>query len=131
MPTNTPAATPGHCRRSSPIFRFRRKARRKSWRCHAGATDPLAGKSVAEKRGILKATSYRDYLIRLCGMSEEAANCFQGRPLGFYGLGSDAVPASEARDLGYPGFAGLNLPGGANSAWSSPISTISPTATRR
>jgi spermidine dehydrogenase len=87
---------------------------------HAGATDPLAGKSVAEKRAILKATSYRDYLVKLCGMSEEAANCFQGRPLGFYGLGSDAVPASEARDLGYPGFAGLNLPGGANSAWSEP-----------
>ena len=30
------------------------------------------------------------------------------------------MPASEARDLGYPGFAGLNLPGGANSAWSEP-----------
>ena len=40
--------------------------------------------------------------------------------LGFYGLGSDAVPAAEARDLGYPGFAGLNLPGGSNSAWSEP-----------
>ena len=87
---------------------------------YAGATDPLAGKSSAEKRAILKATSYRDYLIKLCGCSEEAANCFQGRPLGFYGLGSDAVPAADARDLGYPGFAGLNLPGGANSAWSEP-----------
>ncbi|HEY5965501.1 MAG TPA: FAD-dependent oxidoreductase, partial [Xanthobacteraceae bacterium] len=30
---------------------------------YAGATDPLAGKSSAEKRAILKATSYRDYLI--------------------------------------------------------------------
>ena len=62
-----------------------------------------------------KATSYRDYLIKICGCSEEAANCFQGRPLGFYGLGSDAVPAADARDLGYPGFAGLELPGGAKS----------------
>ena len=67
-----------------------------------------------------KATSYRDYLIKLCGCSEEAANCFQGRPLGFFGLGSDAVPAADARDLGYPGFAGLKLPGGANAAWSEP-----------
>ena len=48
------------------------------------------------------------------------ANCFQGRPLGFFGLGSDAVPAADARDLGYPGFAGLKLPGGTNAAWQEP-----------
>ena len=48
------------------------------------------------------------------------ANCFQGRPLGFFGLGSDAVPAADARDLGYPGFAGLKLPGDTNAAWKEP-----------
>src|SRR5262249_34008610 len=72
--------------------------------------DPLAGKSIADKREILKRTSYRDYLTRICGASEEVANCFQGRTLGFFGLGADAVPAADARDLGYPGFAGLRLP---------------------
>ena len=36
---------------------------------------------------VLKRTSYRDYLIKICGCSEEAANCFQGRTLGFFGLG--------------------------------------------
>ncbi len=87
---------------------------------HAGAIDPLAGKSVDEKREILKRTSYRNYLTKICGCSEEVANCFQGRPLSFYGLGSDAVPAAEARDLGYPGFAGLKLPGGSNAAWQEP-----------
>jgi spermidine dehydrogenase len=87
---------------------------------YAGATDPLDGKTVDEKKAVLKRTSYREYLTKVCGCSEEVANTFQGRPLGFYGLGSDAVPASEARDLGYPGFAGLKLPGGANSAWSEP-----------
>src|SRR4051812_1886709 len=87
---------------------------------YAGATDPLAGKAVDEKRAILKRTSYRDYLTKICGCSEEVANCFQGRPLGFFGLGSDAVPAAEARDLGYPGFAGLKLPGGSNAAWNEP-----------
>ena len=80
----------------------------------------MAGKSVAEKRDILKRTSYRDYLTKICGCSEAVANCFQGRPLGFFGLGSDAVPAAEARDLGYPGFSGLKLPGGANAAWQEP-----------
>ncbi len=82
--------------------------------------DPLAGRSLREKRELLKRTSYRDYLTKFCGCSEEVANYFQGRPLGFYGLGSDAVPAAEARDLGYPGFAGLKLPGGTNAAWKEP-----------
>ena len=74
------------------------------------ARDPLAARSIEQKREILKSTSYRDYLIRFCGCSEEVANCFQGRTLGFFGLGCDAVPAADARDLGYPGFEGLGLP---------------------
>ena len=64
-----------------------------------------------EKRHILRTTSYRDYLVRFCGCSEEVANCFQGRDLGFFGLGYDAVPAHDARERGYPGFAGLGLRG--------------------
>jgi spermidine dehydrogenase len=82
--------------------------------------DPLAGKSLREKRELLKRTSYRDYLTKICGCSVEVANTFQGRPLGFFGLGSDAVSAADARDLGYPGFAGLKIPGGANAAWDEP-----------
>ncbi len=74
--------------------------------------DPLAGRSRSEKARVLKSTSYRDYLTRICGCSEEVANCFQGRTLGYYGVGCDSVPASEARDAGYPGFDGLGLPGG-------------------
>ena len=77
---------------------------------HDETRDPLAGKTVEEKLAILKTTSYRDYLVRIWGCNEEAANCFQGRTLGFFGLGCDAVPAAEARALGYPGFRGLELP---------------------
>jgi spermidine dehydrogenase len=82
--------------------------------------DPLAGKSVAEKLNILKTTSYRDYLVKICGCGEEVANCFQGRPLGFFGLGCDAVAAADVRDFGYPGFAGLALPGDAPAQWREP-----------
>jgi spermidine dehydrogenase len=82
--------------------------------------DPLPDKSAEEKRRILKTTSYRDYLTKICGCSEEVANCFQGRTLGYFGLGADAVPAADARDLRYPGFAGLRLPGDANAAWREP-----------
>jgi spermidine dehydrogenase len=84
------------------------------------ARDPLAGKSIEEKLNILKTTSYRDYLLRICGCSEEVANCFQGRPLGFFGLGCDAVPAADLRNFGYPGFAGLGLPSEPHEEWSEP-----------
>ena len=87
---------------------------------YTAASDPLPGKSADEKKALLKRTSYRDYLVKLCGLSEEAANCLQGRTLGFFGLGADAVPAADARDLGYPGFAGLNLPKDTNAAWREP-----------
>jgi spermidine dehydrogenase len=76
---------------------------------HDAGRDPLRGKSLAEKKALLRKTSYRDYLIKICGCSEELANCFQGRPLGFFGLGCDAVPAADLAEFGYPGFAGLGL----------------------
>jgi spermidine dehydrogenase len=76
---------------------------------HDAGRDPLRGKSPAEKKALLRKTSYRDYLIKVCGCSEEVANCFQGRPLGFFGLGCDAVPAADLAEFGYPGFAGLGL----------------------
>ena len=84
------------------------------------ARDPLAGKSVEEKTLLLKTTSYRDYLVRICGCSEEVANCFQGRPLGFFGLGCDAVAAFDLRSFGYPGFAGLKLAADDHPEWNEP-----------
>jgi spermidine dehydrogenase len=84
------------------------------------ARDPLAGKSTHEKAQILKTTSYRDYLIKICGCSEEVANCFQGRPLGFFGLGCDAVAAFDLRSFGYPGFAGLQLAAEDHPEWNEP-----------
>lgn len=71
--------------------------------------DPLPGKSADDKLKILKSTSYRDHLLKICGVSEEAANCFQGRTLDYFALGADAVPAFDAMETGYPGFKGLGL----------------------
>jgi spermidine dehydrogenase len=77
--------------------------------------DYLAGKTAEEKIALLKTTSYRDYLLKICDMSEQVANFFQNRTHDFHGVGCDAVAASDARDDGYPGFAGLGLPSeGAN-----------------
>ncbi len=82
--------------------------------------DPLAGKSVAEKLDVLRRTSYREYLTRICGCSDEVANCFQGRTLGFFALGCDVIPAADLREFGYPGFAGLGLPASEHPEWQEP-----------
>jgi spermidine dehydrogenase len=87
---------------------------------YEASRDPLAGRSVEEKLRILRSTSYRDYLMRICGCSAEAANCFQGRTLGFFGLGCDAVPALDVRSFGYPGFDGLGLPADNHPEWREP-----------
>jgi spermidine dehydrogenase len=87
---------------------------------HDPARDPLAGHSAAEKRRLLKTTSYRDFLTKICGCSEEGADCFQGRTLGFFGLGADAVPAADLVEFGYPGFAGLGLKAASHPEWAEP-----------
>jgi spermidine dehydrogenase len=73
-------------------------------------TDPLSGMTAEEKIKTLKHTSYRDYLIKICGVGDEVANCFQGRTLDYFALGIDAVSAYDAEKTNYPGFAGLGLP---------------------
>jgi spermidine dehydrogenase len=75
-----------------------------------GTDDPLPGKSLEEKSEILKKTSYRDYLTKICGCNEEVANCFQGRTADYFAIGIDAVSAAEAHEAGYPGFEGLGFP---------------------
>jgi spermidine dehydrogenase len=77
---------------------------------YARDRDPLAGKTPEQKIKTLRITSYRDYLIKICGVGEEVANCFQGRTLDFFALGCDAISAWTAREAGYPGFGGLGLP---------------------
>jgi spermidine dehydrogenase len=94
-------------------------AKRQYLALFSAGRDFLRGRTREQKLALLEETSYRDYLKKHCGCGEEVLNIFQGRPLGFFGLGADAVPAEDVRDLGYPGFAGLGL-GGANKAWSEP-----------
>ena len=71
--------------------------------------DPLSGKTRGEKEEILAKTSYRDYLMKICGLSELAANCFHGRSLDFLALASDLISAESAHEMGLPGFDGLGL----------------------
>ena len=69
--------------------------------------DPLPDKSAEEKTALLERTSYGDYLTKVCGCTAEVAKCFYGRTLDFTGLSIEQVPASFAREMGFPGFAAL------------------------
>src|SRR5262245_29011269 len=82
--------------------------------------DPLPGKTEGQKIAILKSTSYRDYLMKICGVGEDVANCFQGRTLDFFALGCDSVPAWGAMQAGYPGFVALGLPNPKNAELAEP-----------
>jgi spermidine dehydrogenase len=72
--------------------------------------DPLEGHTQEEKRSVLLATSYRDYITKYWGLNDEAADTFQGRSHDFFAMGIDRISALDAMATGYPGFAGLDLP---------------------
>jgi spermidine dehydrogenase len=49
-------------------------------------------------------------------LSDEAADTFQGRPHDFFAMGIDTISAMDAMETGYPGFAGVGLSAGRESA---------------
>jgi spermidine dehydrogenase len=71
--------------------------------------DYLAGKSQAEKIAYLKKTSYRDFLRKDAGLSDEAVKFFAGSTVGLMAMGPDILPALDAMNSQYIGFAGLGL----------------------
>jgi len=71
--------------------------------------DYLARKSKAEKIAYLKKISYRDYLRKDAGLSDEAVKYFDGGTKDFMAMGPDIVPALGALGSRFPGFAGLGL----------------------
>lgn len=76
---------------------------------HEAPRDYLAGKSLEEKTAYLERTSYRDFLLKDVGLSPAAVAYFQGRTNDFMALGIDAVAASDAYSVGFPGFAAMQL----------------------
>lgn len=76
---------------------------------HTTPKDYLPGKTAEEKADYLAATSYRDFLLKNVGLSEGAVKYFQSRTNDFMALSIDAVASSDAYNVGFPGFAGLNL----------------------
>ena len=76
---------------------------------HSAPKDYLAGKSTEEKTAHLETTSYRDFLLKDVGLSEQAVKYFQSRTNDFMALSIDAVAAYDAYNVGFPGFSAMNL----------------------
>lgn len=91
-------------------------AKRQLLELYTSTRDPLAGRSNAQKHALLERTSYRTWITQILGYEAAVADTFQDRSHDFFAAGIDAVPASWARECGYPGFAGLGLGDGADNA---------------
>jgi spermidine dehydrogenase len=79
----------------------------------AGETDPLGAMPMAERKDYLSTISYRDYLMKHGGLSEEAMLFYQNRPLGWWCVGATASARSMPGAPGSSRIQGLKLePGG-------------------
>jgi len=109
------AATPGGNAHTKSVdefagsFPMSPEARAQLRMFFAAPGDYLNGKSKEDKIAHLKRTSYHGYLIDDAGLGREAVQYFQQRTCDFMALGADAVPAFDALNAGYPGFAGLGI----------------------
>jgi spermidine dehydrogenase len=72
-------------------------------------SDYLSGKSRAEKRQILAAATYADFLTKTAGADPQLLGFFRKSGAEYFGAGIDAIPAIDAYAAGLPGFAGMDL----------------------
>jgi len=85
------------------------EARRGLTTLFRGTRDYLAGTSTEAKVGILEKVSYRHFLENIAKLPKEAADFFQNRSSDNFGLGVDAIPATDAMSDGFPGAKGLKI----------------------
>lgn len=71
--------------------------------------DYLPGMTPAERREVLDRLSWSEYLKEHADIGEEALKFVQKWPEGVWAIGADALPAWMAWNVGYPGFAGMDL----------------------
>lgn len=71
--------------------------------------DYLAGHSREEKVNLLRKISYRDFLLKHIGATEEIADLLNDTMRGFWGIGWDALSALEGYRIGNPGTSNLGI----------------------
>jgi len=71
--------------------------------------DYLPGLNAAETRQTLTKMSYRDYVVNIVNCHPDVMHLFDTSLLGIFVTAMDSIPAIYCREMGYPGFDGLNL----------------------
>jgi len=75
----------------------------------ADEEDYLPGMTSAERRAVLEAHTWREYLEKYAGVGDEVLTFVQKWSHGVWAIGADALPAWLAWINGYPGFAGMDI----------------------
>jgi len=73
---------------------------------HENYLPTLDAKATREK---LTHMSYQDYVVKVAKCHPDVVKLFNTSLMGLFVTGMDAVPAIYCREMGYPGFEGLNL----------------------
>ncbi len=71
--------------------------------------DYLPGLTAKQKKVRLESTSYARFLTELVGVHPEVIRLYQTVSQPLFGVGIEAIAASDAAETGYPGFSGMGL----------------------
>jgi spermidine dehydrogenase len=104
------------------------QARKDIERLFEDRVDYLPGRSLEEKQRALRSMSYLMFLTDLVKVDAGAVPFFQTWRQGYWGIGSDALPAEMARATGFPGFQGMGFPGSKSSEGFFPV--VTPTSSQ-
>jgi spermidine dehydrogenase len=103
-------------------------ARKDVARLFGDRVDYLPSRSLEEKKSALRGMSYLQFLTDLAKIDAGAVPFFQTWRQGYWGIGSDALPAEIARVTGFPGFSGMGFPGSKSSEGFFPV--VTPTSSQ-
>ena len=84
-------------------------ARKDIARLYDATIDYMPNLTEEQKKARLERISYRDFLMDVANIHKDAIPFFQGRTLGYWALGIDAISAWVCEEMGLPGFQGMGL----------------------
>jgi len=85
------------------------EAKNDAVRLYKGNENHFPDLSSDQIRDKLAHMSYRDYVTNVVGCHADVIKIFDTGLMGIFVTGMDAVPAIYCREMGYPGFGGLDL----------------------
>jgi spermidine dehydrogenase len=85
------------------------RARREIVEIETAAVDYMPGVSSDDKKQRLSRMSYEAFLRDVIRVDPAVLKYYHARPMGEWGVGTDAVSALDCWGFGMPGFAGMNI----------------------